>query len=443
MSALSAFGKTLKDVFSKFLSSPSADRKAVEELVRGIQRALLTADVKVELVQKLSDKIRERAVAERLPPGVSRKDHVARIVYEELTALLGRKPAKLTPDGKKPYVVMLLGIQGSGKTTTAAKLANYFKANGYKAGVVCADTYRPAAYIQLKQLLDPRGIPVYGEPENDDPIEIARKGVESLKQSGLEVIIIDTAGRHKQQEELMNEMEKLQAAVKPDENILVIDGTIGQQAGAHAAAFHKAAPVGSIIVTKLDTSAKGGGALTAVAETGATVKFVGVGERIEDFESFNPSGYVASLLGMPDIESLVERVKMAELAIDEERMKTIFTGKFTLEDMVNQLSSLTKLGPLRKILSKLPIPGFDTLPENELEKAEERIKKWSAIIKSMTRQEREDPSIVDGSRVRRIARGAGVFERDVRELLKSYQASRKMLKDRKLRHILRQSRGQS
>ncbi|MEM4186973.1 MAG: hypothetical protein QW801_06825, partial [Candidatus Caldarchaeum sp.] len=149
------------------------------------------------------------------------------------------------------------------------------------------------------------------------------------------------------------------------------------------------------------------------------------------------------LLGMPDIESLVERVKMAELAIDEERMKTIFTGKFTLEDMVNQLSSLTKLGPLRKILSKLPIPGFDTLPENELEKAEERIKKWSAIIKSMTRQEREDPSIVDGSRVRRIARGAGVFERDVRELLKSYQASRKMLKDRKLRHILRQSRGQS
>ncbi|MEM4362705.1 MAG: signal recognition particle receptor subunit alpha [Candidatus Caldarchaeum sp.] len=441
MSALSSFGKTLKDAFAKFLFSPSADRKAVEELVRGIQRSLLMADVKVELVQKISDRIRERALSEKLPPGVSRKNHVARIVYEELTSLLGRKPPKLTFDGRKPYVIMLLGIQGSGKTTTAAKLANYFKANGYRVGVVCADTYRPAAYAQLKQLLDPRGIPVYGEPENDDPMEIARKGVESLKQSGLDVIIIDTAGRHKQQEELMNEMKKLQAALKPDENILIIDGTIGQQAGAHAAAFHKAAPVGSIIVTKLDTSAKGGGALTAVAETGALVKFVGVGERIEDFETFNPSGYIASLLGMPDIESLVERVKMAELEMDEERMKTILTGKFTLEDMVNQLSSLTKLGPLRKILSKLPFPGVDMLSENEFEKAEERIRKWSAIIKSMTREERENPGILDGSRIRRIARGAGVLERDVRELVKSYQASRKMMKDRKLRHILRQSRG--
>jgi signal recognition particle subunit SRP54 len=336
---------------------------------------------------------------------------------------------------------MLLGIQGTGKTTTAAKLANYLKANGYKVGVVCADTYRPAAYTQLRQLLDPRGIPVYGEPDGQDPIKIAVNGVEVFSRQGVDVIIVDTAGRHKQQDELMEEMRRLEKAIKPDENILVIDGTIGQQAGAHAAAFHKAAPVGSIIVTKLDTSAKGGGVLSAIAETGAQVKFVGVGERLEDFELFNPGGYIASILGIPDIESLVERVKLAEISMDEERMKSMLTGKFTLEDLVNQLSSLTKLGPLRKIVAKLPLPGVADLPEDELEKAEERIKKWSAIIKSMTSEEKTNPGIMDGSRIRRVARGAGVLERDVRELLKNYHASRRMLKDRKLRHMLRQARG--
>ncbi|MCX8200736.1 MAG: signal recognition particle protein Srp54 [Candidatus Caldarchaeum sp.] len=437
MSGVSSLGRTLKDVFSRFLSAPSADKAAVEELVRGIQRSLLMADVKVELVQKLSERIRQRAFSEKLPPGVSRKDNIAKIVYEELTALLGEKPAKFSTAGKKPYVIMLLGIQGAGKTTTAAKLANYLKVEGYKVGVVCADTYRPAAFQQLKQLLEPRQIPVYGEPSNNDPVKIAANGLQFFKQQNTEVVIIDTAGRHRQQESLMEEMKSLEKTLKPDENILVIDGTIGQQAGIHAAAFHKATPVGSIIITKLDTSAKGGGALTAVAETGAAIKFIGVGEAVEDFQPFNPAAYIASLLGMPDIESIVEKVKLAEMATDEERMKAMLSGKFTLEDMVNQVSSLTKLGPLRKILSKLPLPGVEGLSDEQLEEAEKRIKKWTAIIKSMTPEERAEPGIIDGSRIRRISRGAGVLERDVKELLKSYQTSRKMLKDRKLRHLLK------
>ncbi|MDW8084196.1 MAG: signal recognition particle protein Srp54 [Candidatus Caldarchaeum sp.] len=441
MSGVSSLGKMLKEVFSRFLSAPSADRATVEELVRGIQRSLLVADVKVELVQKLSERIRQRALEEKLPPGVSRKDSIAKIVYEELTKLLGDKPAKFSTSGKKPYVLMLVGIQGTGKTTTAAKLANYLKVNGYKVGVVCADTYRPAAYQQLKQLLEPRQIPVYGEPQNNDPVKIAVNGLQNFKQQNVDIIIIDTAGRHRHQESLMEEMKSLEKSIKPDENILVIDGTIGQQAGVHAAAFHKATPVGSIIVTKLDTSAKGGGALAAVAETGAAIKFIGVGEAIEDFQPFNPGAYIASILGMPDIESLVEKVKLAEMTADEEKVKAMLSGKFTLEDMVNQVSSLTKLGPLRKILSKLPFPGLESLSDEQLEKAEERIKKWNAIIKSMTPEERNDPGIIDGSRVRRISRGAGVLERDVRELLKSYQASRKMLKDRKLRHLLKTARG--
>ncbi|MEM0350020.1 MAG: signal recognition particle protein Srp54 [Candidatus Caldarchaeum sp.] len=441
MSSVFSMGKSLKEVFRKFLASPSADKASVEELVRGIQRSLLMADVKVELVQKISDRIRARAFEEKLPPGVSRKDSVAKIVYEELINLLGGKPAKFSTGGKKPYVVMLLGIQGTGKTTTAAKLANYLKVEGYKVGVVCADTYRPAAYHQLKQLLEPRQIPVYGEPDNDNPVEIARRGLEHFKQMGVDVVIIDTAGRHRQQEQLMDEMKMLEKELKPDENILVIDGTIGQQAGVHAAAFHKATPVGSIIITKLDTSGRGGGALAAVAETGAPVKFVGVGESVEDFQPFNPSSYIASLLGMPDIESIVERVKLAELSANEKQVEAILKGKFTLEDMVEQVNSLTKLGPLKKLLARLPFPGMDALPEDQLEKAQERIKKWNAILKSMTAEEKTNPSILDGSRIRRIAYGAGVLEKDVRELLRSYQASKKMMKSRQLRQLLKSSRG--
>jgi signal recognition particle subunit SRP54 len=437
----SQLAKTFRDVLNKFLASPSADRQTVEELVRGIQRALLMSDVNVELVNRISERIRNRSFSEKLPPGISRKDGVLKIVYEELTGLIGARPPKFSTGGKKPYIIMLLGIQGTGKTTTAAKLANYLKKNGFKVGVVCADTYRPGALQQLQQLLSPLEIPVYGEPGSTDTVAVARNGVSELMGRDVDIIIIDTAGRHKEQESLMDEMRRLEKALKPDENILVIDGTIGQQAGVHAKAFHENTPVGSIIVTKLDTSAKGGGALSAVSATGAQIKFVGVGESLEDFEAFNPGSYIASLLGVPDIENLVERVKLAELELTDERAKALLSGRFTLEDMVNQLKEMRKLGPLRKILSKLPLPGLSDLPEEELEKAEERIKKWSAIIQSMTRDERMNPQIVDDSRARRIARGAGVAERDVKELLRNYQMSRRMMKDRRFRQVLRQTKG--
>ncbi|MEM4296869.1 MAG: signal recognition particle receptor subunit alpha [Nitrososphaerota archaeon] len=438
---VSHLAKTFREVLNKFLASPSADRQAVEELVRGIQRALLISDVNVELVNRLSERIRERSLTEKVPPGISRKDAVLKIVYEELTSLIGSKPPKFSTGGKKPYMMMLLGIQGTGKTTTAAKLANYLKKNGFRVGVICADTYRPGAYQQLHQLLTPREIPVYGELNSSNPIEIAKNGVKELTGRDVDVIIIDTAGRHKEQDSLMDEMKQLEKALHPDENILVIDGTIGQQAGTHAKAFHENTPVGSIIVTKLDTSAKGGGALSAVSATGAQIKFVGVGEAVDDFEVFSPNSYIAGLLGIPDIENLVERVKLAELELSDEKAKALLSGRFTLEDMVNQLKDMRKLGPLRKILSKLPLPGMADVPEEELEKAEERIKKWSAIIQSMTSEEKRNPQLVDDSRARRIARGAGVAERDVKELLRNYQLSRKMMKDRRFRQVLRQTKG--
>lgn len=424
-------GRMLREAIGRFLSSPGVDQRAVEELVRGIQRALIVGDVDVLLVKQLSDRIKKRALEEKLPPGISRKDHVVKIVYEEMTQLLGPQPPRFSTRGKKPYVIMLVGIQGSGKTTTAAKLAHYLAREGYKVGVVCADTYRPGAYEQLTQLLEPRGIPAYGEPGSKDAVKIARNGVDFLKRQNLDVVIVDTAGRHKEQEGLMEEMRRMEQALKPDEVMLVIDGTIGQTAKQHAEAFNKATKLGSIIVTKLDTSAKGGGALSAVAATGAQIKFIGVGEGIGDFEQFKPSGFIASLLGVPDIEAVVERVKLAEVEMSEEKVKAMLSGRFTLEDMVNQIKELRKMGPLQKILSKLSIPGIPELPAEELEKAEERIKKWTAIIQSMTQDEKTDPGILNDSRIRRIARGAGVSERDVKELIKNYQMTKRMMKNMK------------
>ena len=426
---MASLSELLRKAISKFRSATSVDKKAIEELIRDIQRALLIADVNVELVKRLSDGIRERAFLEKAPPGISRRDHVIKVVYEELVKLLGEKPAELKIS-KKPYVVMAVGIQGTGKTTSIAKIANYLKRMGYRVGVICADTYRPGAHEQLRQLLDGRDIPVFYQ-EGLDAVEIARRGVQHFSSNGFDVILIDTAGRHRSQEDLMEEVKRLQEEIKPDEVMLIIDATIGQMAGAHAKAFHEVAPIGSIVLTKMDTSARGGGALSAVAETGAKIKFIGTGEKIEDIELFNPRGYVGRLLGIGDIESILERIKLAEVEVSEEKAKEFLRGEFSLEDFVKQLKEVRKMGPLSKLLSKLPIPGLPDLPQDSLREAEEKIEKWWAIIHSMTREEKLDPSILDSSRIRRIARGAGVMEKDVKELVKQYKLMKKLMKKAK------------
>ncbi|MEN3048094.1 MAG: signal recognition particle receptor subunit alpha [Candidatus Caldarchaeales archaeon] len=421
-------GEALRAAVSRFVGRPLADREAVEELVRGIQRALLMADVRVELVKELSDRIRERSERERPPPGISRKDVVLKVVYEELVNLLGGKSSGWKRPQERPHVAMVVGIQGSGKTTTVAKVANYLRSNGVRVGVVGADTYRPAALEQLRQLLSPKGIPVYGEEDGRDAVGIAVRGVERLKGTGCEFILIDTAGRHRDQESLMREMEEMARAVRPNSVALVIDGTIGQAAGPQAEAFHRATPIGWIVVTKLDTSARGGGALSAVAATGAPIRFIGTGERIEDIEPFDPESFVARLLGMPDLKSVVERVRMAELSVSEEEAKRILRGTFTLEDMIRQLREVRKAGPLGKFLSSLPIPGLPKVPEEELAKLEEQVRKFEAIYNSMTPEERRDPTVIDSSRARRIARGAGVREGDVKRLVKQYLEARRLMR---------------
>jgi len=428
---MTSLGELLKKAISKFISSTSVDENTINELVRGIQRSLLVGDVGVELVQKISENVRKRALEEKLPPGIPRKDQVVKIVYEELVKLLGEEPAKLRIPRDRRYIIMMVGIQGFGKTTSIAKLAYYLKKNDYSVGVICADTYRPGGCDQLEQLLKDTEIPVYRHDGEKDPVKIVKAGIEKLTSDGVRVILIDTAGRHKSQETLMEEVRNLQREVKPDEVMLVVDAGMGQQAGVHARAFHEAAPVGSIFLTKMDTSAKGGGALSAIAATGAKIKFIGTGEKIDEIELFNPAGYVSRLLGLGDIEGLLEKFRLAELMMDEKRAEAFLRGEFTLEQFVKQLKDLRKAGPLSKLISKLPLPGIQNIPDETLRDAEKQIEKWDAVIHSMTPEERVDPHVINSSRIKRIARGAGVLEKDVKNLIKQYRLAKKFMKTAK------------
>ncbi|RLI12567.1 signal recognition particle protein [Candidatus Bathyarchaeota archaeon] len=425
---LSRLGKALYEAVKRILRAPAVDEKLVNELVRDIQRALLQADVNVRLVLALSEKIRERALKEELPPGISRREHVIKVVYEELVKLVGEKPAEVGVKPGQRKVIMLVGLQGSGKTTSAAKLAYFFKRKGLKVGLICADTYRPGAYAQLSQLAEKVGVPFYGEPDGEDPVGITVRGLEKFL--GLDVVIIDTAGRHKDEKALMEEMKALASAIGPDEVMLVIDATIGQQAASQARAFHEATPIGSIFLAKLDGSARGGGALSAVAATGAPIKFVGVGEKIEDIEHFVPSRFISRLLGIGDIESIVEKVREAEKEVSAETVEAIARGRFTLYELREVLKGMTRKSRLSKLLGLLP--GFSyEIPKEAFEEMEVKVKKWLAIMDSMTPEELENPRILNASRIRRIARGSGTDEKDVRDLIKYYNMMRKMGKQLK------------
>jgi signal recognition particle subunit SRP54 len=425
---LEKLGSSLYEAIRKVVRAPIVDRELVKELVRDLQRALLQADVNVQLVMDLSKNIEKKALDSELPPGISRKEHLIKTVNDELTRFVGEKPVQLRVEPGKQNVLMLVGIQGSGKTTQAAKLARYFQKRGLKPALVCADTFRPGAFDQLKQLADSINIDFYGDPHSKNSVETAVEGVKRFKD--YEVVIVDTSGRHKEEKSLILEMKEIAESINPKEIILVLDGTIGQQAATQATAFNDATSIGSIIVAKLDGSARGGGALSSVAATGAPIKFIGTGEKIEDIEPFEPSRFIGRLLGMGDIEGLVKKVKEAEISVQERDVNAILSGKFTLSDMYNQFEAMRKMGPLQKVLSM--IPGFSyQLPETELDNAEERLDRWKYIIESMTIEEREKPKIINASRAKRIARGSGTEEKEVRELIKQYNTMRKMLKQLK------------
>jgi len=423
--ALDRLGSSLTDAIKKLFRTSVVDEAAVKELVRDIQRALLQADVNVQLVLDISKRIEERALKEKMPPGISRREHVIKVVYEELTRFVGDKPVPLNVEPGKRKIIMLVGIQGSGKTTTAAKLARFYQKRGLKPALICADTYRPGAFAQLQQLAGRINVPVFGDPSNKDPVKVVSEGLKQFSEKDL--IIVDTAGRHKEERDLIKEMKTLEQKIKPNEIVMVIDGTIGQQALIQAKSFHEATPIGAILVTKLDGSARGGGALSAVAATGAPIKFVGTGEKIEDIESFVPSRFVGRLLGMGDLETLLEKVKEAEIKVPPKKAKQILSGKFTLTDMYEQFEAVKGMGPFRKVLQMLPGMSAN-VPEEMLNTAEDRLEKWRVIIQSMRPEEKENPKVFTSSRVKRVARGSGTSEKEVKDLLKQYVMMRKMLK---------------
>lgn len=420
--------KALTEVFSKLIEKIRGvdyiDDATLQELSREIQRALLKADVPLDLVKSFTENAVRRVREEKPPAGIPPREYLIYILYDELVKLLGgEQPAEFKPT-KKPYVVLLLGVEGSGKTTTAAKLAKYLIKRGYRVGLVETDTIRPAAFDQLRQLAEKIGVSFYGERDGKDAVEIARRGVQNFK--NLDVVIVDTAGRHRNEESLLQEVRAIYDAVRPDEVVLVIDATVGKLAAAQAEAFMKYLPIHSVIITKMDSTARGGGALAAVAKTGARVKFIGVGEDVDELELFSPRKFVARVLGMGDLDALVEKIKA--VFEEEEVLQEIESGRLDLLTFKKQIDGLLKLGPLSKIFQLLPGGVAAKISEEQIELSQKNLKKWRAILSSMTMEELRKPEILNASRIRRIALGAGVTPKDVKEMLTVYENLKKMSK---------------
>ena len=419
---LDKLSDSLKETVRKIAMSNKIDKHTVDEIVRDIQRALIQADVKISLVKELSNRIRERSLKEKLV--LNPREHVIKVVYEELMNILG-KAVEVPLAAQK---IMMVGLHGTGKTSTCAKLARYFQKKGLKPAVICADVYRPAASDQLRQLCDRMGVPFYDGaelPEGKGVVEIVKAGVKEFDKH--DVKIIDTAGRHALEEEMIEEIRAIREEVEPEQRILVLDASIGQQASVQARAFDDAIGITGIIITKMDGTAKGGGALSAVSETNSGVAFVGTGETLDDLEKFESDRFVSRMLGMGDIKSLIEK---AEESLTEEDINAdILKGKFTLNDLYKQLEALKKMGPFKKLMEMLPLGGLGVdLDDSMYQVTEDKLKIFKVIMDSMTKNERNEPKIIDGSRVKRIARGSGTKTAEVSELLKYHKMMQKMMK---------------
>ena len=438
----------LRSALKKIVGASDINEELIDSLCKDVQRALLQSDVNVRLVLTITKNLKERAMKEQPPKGLSRKDHIVTILYGELAKMLGYSGEIVTIDKKgvdedpgataffKPgrqNVVLMLGIQGSGKTTVTGKMSRWLTKHGYRVGVVGADTWRPGALTQLKMNCAKINVEVYGEEDSKDAVGIAKHGLEHFKPQNLDVVIIDTAGRHKEEAGLLQEMNDMYKVVTPELVLLIIDGTIGQQAFGQAEAFHKAAPVGGIIITKLDGTAKGGGALAASAATGAKVMFIGTGERIDDLEQFSPTRFVGRLLGMGDIKALLEMAKGLEMQANENQAKRVLSGKMTIEDFYAQMEQVGKMG-FRNVIENMPgLSGM--VKEDQLDAMQERMEKWRFIIQSMTADEKKDPDLVNESRRKRIARGSGMAESEIKHMIQQYNNSKAMMKQSKGRQM--------
>ncbi|MBI2085184.1 MAG: signal recognition particle protein [Candidatus Aenigmarchaeota archaeon] len=415
---LDKLGESLSNALRKIAGRGFVDKAVVDEFIRDLQRALLQADVDVKLVSTLSNKIRDKVLNEKPASGITVKEHMIKTVYDELVIFLGRETGSVELKKQK---ILLVGLYGSGKTTSSAKLAKFFVRKGLKPALVGCDTFRPAAQEQIIQLGSQIGVPVYAQ--GSDPSKTAEEAIKKFPER--DVIIFDSAGRNALDVELADELKRLKDSVKPDEIFLVIPAEMGQAAGKQSEEFAKLVGITGVIVTKMDGTAKGGAALSSCAIVNAPIKFIGVGEKVDEFENYDPKRFVSRLIGYGDLQSLVEKaeeIKSPELMKSAENM---MSGKYSLQDFYEQIESIKKMGPLKQVMQM--IPGLK-LPDGMLDVQEKQMAKWKIAMESMTKKEKSDPSIIDNSRIKRIASGSGLKDDDVKELIKHYDRTKKMMK---------------
>ena len=432
---LDSLGKSLRGVLQKIARGSAVDEALLSEVARDIQRALLQADVNVQLALELTQRVRRRATQEKPPAGASLRDFLIRIIYEEIRGILGKD----RPFEVRPQRILLAGLFGQGKTTTAGKLARYFQKKGVRVALVAADVHRPAAIDQLEQLSRKVGAEFYANRSEPRADVIVREALAKFPPHV--AVIVDTAGRSGIDSDLIAELQRVRATLEPQETLLVLDAAMGQSAGRSAEAFHKAVGLTGVILTKLDGSAKGGGALSAVAASGAPILFIGTGEHLDELERFEPTRFVSRLLGMGDIQTLLERFEeLSDKEAAEKAAKNLMGGRFTLRDMRAQLASLGEMGPFSKLVSLLPGLGPAKIDEKELDASQARLRRYRTILDSMTAQELDDPQLIKADRIHRIARGSGTHTQEVRALLKHYEATRKaahgLASNRRLRRQL-------
>lgn len=417
---LDKFGSGVKGVFKRVMGLGVVDKEAVESVVRDLQRTLIQSDVDVKIVLGMSKNIKDKVLKDP-PKGMTLKEYFIKTLYEETVSLLGKERGKLNIEKQK---ILLIGLFGSGKTTTSGKLGRWFKKRGLSVGLIACDTHRPAAQDQLKQIAKQIDVPVYSEGKK--PEDIAKNALKKAKEN---VLIFDSAGRDALDSKLAKELKNMGKIIKPDEVFLVIPADIGQAARKQAEEFNKLVGITGLIVTKLDGTAKGGGALAAASVSGSNVKMIGVGEKLDAFEEYDPKRFVSRLIGYGDLQGLLEKAKEAGA---EDTAKKLMEGKFTLNEFYEQIGSLQKMGSLSGVMDM--IPGFSggamakKMPKDFMNVQEDKMKKWKFIINSMTPKEREDPDIIKQARIHRIARGSGTQQSDVRDLIKNYKQVKKVMK---------------
>jgi signal recognition particle subunit SRP54 len=422
-----SLSERLQGVFGELRGRGKLGADDVDRAMREIRLALLEADVNFKVVREFVNHVKERALGAEVMESLTPAQQVVKIVDEELVALMGAGDSRLAFSGRPPTVILMAGLQGSGKTTACAKLANFLKKDGKRPVLVAADVYRPAAIDQLVTLAERVGVPVYAPGADADPVDIARDGVAFARDKG-DVVIIDTAGRLHVDEELMDELVRMRATVKPHDILLVIDAMTGQDAVNAADAFRDRVDIDGVVLTKLDGDARGGAALSVRAVTGKPIKFASTGEKIGDFDYFHPDRMASRILGMGDVLTLIEKAQQDVDERDAQRMEEkLRRAEFSFEDFLDQMKQVRKMGSLSSILGMLPgVPGMKQLKDVQIDDG--ALDRVEAMIFSMTPEERRHPEIIDGSRRQRIARGSGTQVSDVNNLLKQYREMRKMLR---------------